>query len=56
MRLIVTIIYTHEERIEDMINVFIITLREGVEIAVVLAIILAYLKQLGQMKDREKCG
>lgn len=37
-----------------MINVFIITLREGVEIAVVLAIILAYLKQLGQMKESEK--
>jgi len=34
-----------------MFNVFIITLREGVEIAVVLAIIIAYLKQLGQMKE-----
>ena len=37
-----------------MFNVFIITLREGVEIAVVLAIILAYLKQLGQMKETGK--
>lgn len=37
-----------------MFNVFIITLREGVEIAVVLAIIFAYLKQLGQMKAAEK--
>ena len=37
-----------------MFNVFIITLREGVEIAVVLAIILAYLKQLGQMKAAGK--
>jgi len=34
-----------------MFNVFIITLREGVEIAIVLAIILAYLKQLGQSKE-----
>jgi len=37
-----------------MFNVFIITLREGVEIAVVLAIIFAYLKQLGQMKETGK--
>ena len=37
-----------------MLNAFIITLREGVEIAVVLAIILAYLKQLGQMKEANK--
>jgi len=37
-----------------MFNVFIITLREGVEIAVILAIILAYLKQLGQMKAAGK--
>jgi len=37
-----------------MINVFIITLREGVEIAVVLAIIMSYLKQLGQMKETGK--
>ena len=37
-----------------MFNVFIITLREGAEIAVVLAIILAYLKQLGQMKAAGK--
>ena len=34
-----------------MFNVFIICLREGAEIAIVLAIILAYLKQLGQMKE-----
>ena len=54
MRLIVVIIYICKERIEDMINVFIITLREGVEIAVVLAVILAYLKQLGQMKESGK--
>jgi len=39
---------------KSMLNVFIITLREGVEIAVVLAIILAYLKQLGQMKETGK--
>lgn len=37
-----------------MFNVFIITLREGVEIAVVLAVILAYIKQLGQMKEAGK--
>lgn len=37
-----------------MFNVLIITLREGVEIAVVLAIILAYLNQLGQMKETGK--
>ena len=37
-----------------MVNVFIITLREGVEIAVVLAVILAYIKQLGQMKEAGK--
>ena len=37
-----------------MFNVFIITLREGVEIAVVLAIILSYLKQLGQLKETGK--
>lgn len=37
-----------------MFTVFIITLREGVEIAVVLAIILAYLRQLGQMKETGK--
>ena len=37
-----------------MLNAFIITLREGVEIAIVLAIILAYLKQLGQMKESGK--
>ena len=35
-------------------NVFIITLREGVEIAVVLAVILSYLKQLGQMRETGK--
>ncbi|MBU3181197.1 FTR1 family iron permease [Clostridium psychrophilum] len=37
-----------------MFNVFIITLREGVEIAIVLAIIISYLKQLGQMKETGK--
>lgn len=37
-----------------MLNAFIITLREGVEISIVLAIILAYLKQLGQMKEAGK--
>ena len=37
-----------------MFNVFIITLREGVEIAVILAIIMSYLKQLGQMKETGK--
>ena len=37
-----------------MFSVFIITLREGVEIAVVIAIITAYLKQLGQMKETGK--
>lgn len=37
-----------------MISVFIITLREGVEIAVVLAVILAYIKQLGQAKESVK--
>ena len=37
-----------------MFTVFIITFREGVEIAVVLAIILAYIKQLGQMKESDK--
>jgi len=37
-----------------MFNVFIITLREGVEIAVVIAIIIAYLKQLGQMRETGK--
>jgi len=37
-----------------MLNVFIITLREGVEIAVVLAVILAYIKQLGQMQEARK--
>lgn len=44
----------HSERIKIMFNVFIITLREGVEIAIILAIILAYLKQLGQMKESSK--
>jgi len=44
----------HRERINNMVNVFIITLREGVEIAVVLAVILAYIKQLGQMKEAGK--
>src|SRR5665647_2460956 len=38
----------------NMLNVFIITLREGVEIAVVLAVILAYIKQLGQMQEARK--
>ena len=42
------------ERMENMFNVFIITLREGVEIAVVLAIIMSYLKQLGQTKETGK--
>ena len=42
------------ERMENMFNVFIITLREGVEIAVVLAIIMSYLKQLGQSKETGK--
>ncbi|HEY8803879.1 MAG TPA: FTR1 family protein, partial [Clostridium sp.] len=37
-----------------MFNVFIITLREGVEIAVVLAIIMSYLKQLRQTKETGK--
>ncbi|WP_298842718.1 FTR1 family iron permease [Clostridium sp.] len=37
-----------------MFNVFIITLREGVEIAIVLAIIMSYLKQLGQTKETGK--
>jgi high-affinity iron transporter len=37
-----------------MFNIFIITLREGVEIAVILAIILAYIKQLGQVKESGK--
>ncbi|HEY8805460.1 MAG TPA: FTR1 family protein, partial [Clostridium sp.] len=37
-----------------MFNAFIITLREGVEIAVVLAIIMSYLKQLGQTKETGK--
>lgn len=37
-----------------MFNIFIITLREGVEIAVVIAIIIAYLKQLGQMRETWK--
>lgn len=37
-----------------MLNTFIITLREGVEIAVVLAIILAYLRQLGAARSANK--
>jgi high-affinity iron transporter len=37
-----------------MLNTFIITLREGVEIAVVLAIILAYLHQLGATRSAGK--
>ena len=37
-----------------MLNVFIITLREGVEIAVILAIIMSYLNQLGQIKEAGK--
>lgn len=37
-----------------MFNVFIIILREGVEIAVVLTIIMLYLKQLGQTKETGK--
>jgi len=37
-----------------MLNTFIITLREGVEIAVVLAIILAYLRQLGASRSASK--
>lgn len=37
-----------------MLNTFIITLREGVEIAVVLAIILAYLHQLGASRSAGK--
>ena len=37
-----------------MFNTFIITLREGVEIAVILAIILAYLNQLGQKNENKK--
>jgi len=52
--MIVFINYFYKERMKCMFNVFIITLREGVEIAVVLAIILAYLKQLGQMKETGK--
>ncbi len=44
----------HIEGKKNMINVFIITLREGVEIAVVLAVILAYIKQLGQTKESVK--
>jgi len=42
------------ERMENMFNVFIITLREGLEIAVVLAIIMSYLKQLGHTKETGK--
>ena len=37
-----------------MFNVFIITLREGVEIAIILAIIISYLKQLEQMNETGK--
>src|SRR5450759_478909 len=37
-----------------MLNTFIITLREGVEIAVVLAFILAYLRQLGASRSADK--
>lgn len=37
-----------------MLNTFIISLREGVEIAVVLAIILAYLRQLGASRSAGK--
>jgi len=37
-----------------MLNTFIITLREGVEIAVLLAIILAYLRQLGANRSAGK--
>jgi len=37
-----------------MLNTFIITLREGVEIAVVLAIILAHLRQLGASRSADK--
>ena len=37
-----------------MLNTFIITLREGVEIAVVLAIIRAYLRQLGASRSASK--
>jgi len=37
-----------------MFNVFVIALREGVEVAVILAIIFSYLKQLGQLKEGKK--
>ena len=37
-----------------MLSTFIVTLREGVEIAVVLAIILAYLRQLGATRSASK--
>jgi len=37
-----------------MLNTLIITLREGVEIMVVLAIILAYLRQLGAARSANK--
>jgi len=37
-----------------MISTFVITLREGLEVAIILAIILAYLKQLGQSEAAAK--